>query len=71
MPRLTTTFSLAEQPEVFFSTTGASRAIRRYLAAGEVRHIAARVYTRNLTDPIEEVVRRRVWDVAAGYFPGR
>lgn len=70
MPRPTTTFSLADQAEVFFSTTATSRAIRRHLAAGEVRHIAGRLYTRNLGDPLEEVVRRRVWDVAAGYFPG-
>jgi hypothetical protein len=70
MPRPTTTFSLAEQPEVFFSNTRTSRTIRRHLAAGDVRHIAPRLYTRNLTDPLQDVIRRRVWDVAAGYFPG-
>ncbi|MGH2904371.1 MAG: Fic family protein [Solirubrobacteraceae bacterium] len=70
MARLTTTFSLGEQPEVFFSTTGTSRAIRRLLDAGEVRHIEGRLYTKNLTDPPTDVVRRRVWDIAAGYFPG-
>lgn len=70
MSRPTTTFSLADQPEVFFSSTPTSRAIRRCLTAGEVRHIAGRLYTRNLSDPFEEIVRRRVWDVAAGYFPG-
>lgn len=70
MPRPTTTFSLESQPEVFFSTTPTSRAIRRHLAAGDVRHVAGRLYTRNLANPLEEIVRRRVWDVAAGYFPG-
>lgn len=70
MARLTTTFSLDTQPEVFFSTTPTSRAIRRHLAAGDVRLIDGRLYTRNLTDPLDEIVRRRVWDVAAGYFPG-
>ncbi len=70
MARPTTTFSLADQPEVFFSTTRTSRAIRRHLAAGEVRRVAPRLYTRNLTDLPAEIVRRRVWDVAAGYFPG-
>ena len=69
MARPTTTFSLAEQPEVFFSTTADSRAIRRHLAAGQIRHIAGRLYTKNLTEPLEDVVRRRVWDVAGGYFP--
>jgi hypothetical protein len=70
MGRLTTTFSLEGQPEVFFSTTDTSRAIRRLLDAGEVRHVEGRLYTKNLADPLAEVVRRRVWDVAAGYFPG-
>ena len=70
MARPTTTFSLADQPEVFFSTTTTSRAIRRHLAAGEARHVGGRLYTRNLSDPLEQVVRRRVWDIAAGYFPG-
>lgn len=70
MPRLTTTFSLEDQPEVFFSTTRTSRAIRRLLLAGELRHVTGRLYTRNLADPLEDVLRRRVWDVAAGYFPG-
>lgn len=70
MARPTTTFSLSDQPEVFFSTTPTSRAIRRHLAAGEIRHIAGRLYTRNLADPLDDIVRRRVWDIAAGYFPG-
>jgi fido (protein-threonine AMPylation protein) len=69
MSRLMTTFSLAEQPEVFFSTTPTSRAVRRLLDAHEVRHIAGRLYTKNLDDPLEDVVRRRIWDIAAGYFP--
>jgi hypothetical protein len=38
--------------------------------AGEIRHVAGRLYTKNLVDPLEDVLRRRVWDVAAGYFPG-
>jgi hypothetical protein len=65
-----TTFSLETQPEAFFSTTATSRAIRRLLEAGEVRHVAGRLYTKNLLDPLEDVVRRRVWDIAPGYFPG-
>jgi hypothetical protein len=65
-----TTFSLDEQPEIFVSKTAASRAIRRLLDAGEVRHVAGRLYTKNVTDPLSDVVRRRVWDIAAIYFPG-
>ncbi len=59
-----------QQPEVFFTSTSSSRAIRRLLDADQIRHVAARMYTKNLVDPLDEVVRRRVWDVAAGYFPG-
>lgn len=70
MPSATTTFYLDDQPEVFFTSTATSRAIRRLLKAGQIRKIAGRMYTKNLTDPLEEVVRRRLWDVAAGYFPG-
>ena len=69
MPVTTATFSLEDQPEVFFTTTATSRAIRRLLDAGQIRHIAGRMYTKSLNDPLAEVVRRRAWDVAAGYFP--
>jgi len=62
--------SLSGQPEVFFSTAATSRAVARLVAAGRVRPIDGRMYTKNLDDPIDEVLRRRVWDVAAGYFPG-
>ncbi len=70
MAATTRAFSLADQPEVFFSTTATSRAIRRHLAAGEVRRIHGRLYTRNLADPLDAVVRRSPWQIAGGYFPG-
>jgi hypothetical protein len=70
MPLSTTTFSIDDQPEIFFTTTATSRSIRRLLDAGQIRWVEGRMYTKNLVDPLEEVVRRRVWDVAAGYFPG-
>ena len=70
MSRAMATFSLEDQPEVFFTSTETSRSIRRLLDAGRLRHVGGRLYTRNLDDPFEEVLRRRVWDVAAGHFPG-
>lgn len=63
-------FSLADVGEVFFTSTATSAAIRRLVAEEKVRRIAPRLYTKNVTDPIGDVVRRRPWDVAAGYFPG-
>jgi hypothetical protein len=63
-------FSLEEQPEVFFSTTPTSRAIRARLQKGEVRQLGPRLYTKNLTDNPQAVARRSWPRVAAGYFPG-
>lgn len=64
------TFSLEEQPEVFFSTTGTSRAIRARLQKGDVRQLGPRLYTKNLTDDPETIARRNWSRIAAGYFPG-
>jgi len=64
------TFSLDEQPEVFATTTRTSRAVQRALADGRVRKVAGRLYTRNLAEPLEQVVRRNWYRVAAHYFPG-
>ncbi len=70
LPMTTTTrFSLEDQGEVFFSSTATSKAVRTTLRAGLIRHIAGRLYTKNLDDPLEEVVRRRWSDVAGGMFP--
>jgi Fic family protein len=63
-------FSLEEQREVFFSSTATSRAVRTALRAGRVRHVAGRLYTKNLDEPLERVVRCRWSEVAAGMFPG-
>jgi fido (protein-threonine AMPylation protein) len=66
----TTRFSLDEQGEVFFTSTGTSPAVRALLRAGKIRHVAGRLYTKNLDESLQDVVRRRAWDVAAGIFPG-
>ena len=65
----TTRFSLADEEEVFFSSTATSRAVRALLREGRIRQVAGRLYTKNLDDPLEDVVRRRAWIVAAGAFP--
>src|SRR5271167_4274501 len=65
-----TSFSLQDQREIFFTTSAASRAVRALLRQGRIRQIAGRLYTKNLDDPLEEVTRRRVWDIAAGFFAG-
>jgi hypothetical protein len=65
-----TRFSLDEQSEVFFTSTASSPVVRRLLRAGRIRHVGGRLYTKNLDEPLEDVLRRRAWDVAAGVFPG-
>ena len=56
------------QPEVFRpdNVAAASRATRR----GELRRLARGLYTWNLDEPPERLLRRRWMEVAALYFPG-
>jgi len=61
---------LSELPEAFVSHTGISRAVSRAVKAGRLRKLASRLYTRNLDDPPEDIVRRNLWGIVAGYFPG-
>lgn len=61
---------LSALPEAFVSTTAVSRAVSRAVRAGKLRKIGSRLYTKNLADSAEAVVRRNLWEIAAGYFPG-
>ncbi len=63
------TFSLDDQPEVFATTTRTSPAVQRAVTDGRARKVAGRLYTRNLHEPFEQVVRRNWSRVAAHYFP--
>lgn len=56
------------EPEVFrpADMAAASRALRR----GELRRLSRGLYTWNLDEPAERLLRRRWIDVAALYFPG-
>ena len=59
-----------DMPEAFVSTTAISREVSRRLKAGRLRKLASRVYTTNLNDPPATVVRRNLWSIVAGFFPG-
>ncbi|HEU4598516.1 MAG TPA: hypothetical protein VFS26_02100, partial [Solirubrobacterales bacterium] len=63
-------FSLADQPEVFFSTAETSRAVGAAVRRGQARKVGPRLYTRNTDGPLETVVRRNWQRIAAAYFPG-
>ncbi len=63
-------FSTPSWPEAFVSDTSISRAVSRAVQAGKLRKLASRLYTRNLTDTDEAIIRRNLWPIVAGYFPG-
>ena len=61
---------LADLPEAFVSDTRISREVSRRVAAGRLRKLASRLYTSNLDDDAEVIVRRNLWSIVAGFFPG-
>ena len=61
---------LDAMPEVFVSRASISAEVTRRVAHGRLRKIASRLYTRDLDSEPEELVRRNLWSIVAGYFPG-
>lgn len=57
-------------PEVFVSDASTTRAVSKAVQEGQLRKLASRLYTRNLSEEPEKLVRRYLWDIVAGYFPG-
>ena len=57
-------------PEIFVSTTELSVAVSRATKQGKLRKLASRLYTKNLTDAPEQIVRRNLWPLVASYVPG-
>jgi fido (protein-threonine AMPylation protein) len=55
-------------PEVFIPRD--FRWASRAAARGEIRRLARGLYSTNLEEPAEQLLRRRWYDVAALYFPG-
>src|SRR5680860_253083 len=63
-------FSVAAQPEAFFTGTAISDAVRYAVRSGKARKLGPRLYTRNIDDPLDVVARRNWAAIAAGYLPG-
>jgi hypothetical protein len=57
-------------PEVFVSTAGTTVAVSRAVKAGRLHKLASRLYTRNFAEAPEKIVRRNLWQIVDGYFPG-
>lgn len=70
MPGFSAARDIGQTPEAFVSDTSVSREVSRAVKAGRLRKLASRLYTRNLSDAPEAVVRRNLWNIVAGYFPG-
>lgn len=62
--------SLDGLPEVFVSNAAIASAVSRAAAQGRIRQIAPKLYTSNLDDPPERIVRRSLWELVASYLPG-
>ena len=62
-------FSLATCPEVFVSHTAISDAVYEAVGRGELRKIGSRLYTRNLTEDPERLVRRNWYHLITSYYP--
>ena len=57
-------------PEVFVSRAPISTEVSRRVAQGRLRKLASRLYTRDMHTEADVLVRRNLWNVVAGYFPG-
>ena len=62
--------SLADLPEVFVSNAAIKAAVSRAIAKGSLRQIGPKLYTSNLIDAPEAIVRRHLWPLVAAYVPG-
>ena len=62
---------MSQLPEIIFASSNPSesRQIRNMLNQGQVRPLIPRVYTSNLQDPIERIVRRNIWLLVSHIFP--
>ena len=60
----------SKMPEVFVSNADLASAVSRESKRGTLRKLASRLYTRNLKDAPEEIVKRNLWPLVAAYLPG-
>jgi hypothetical protein len=64
------TLSLEQFPEVFISNTKLALFISHELKRGKIRKLASKLYTKNLIEKPEIIIRRNLWPIIAAYFPG-
>jgi hypothetical protein len=59
----------SKMPEAFVSSADLATAVSREVQAGRLRKLGSRLYTRNLKDPPEKIVKRNLWPLVAAYLP--
>lgn len=64
-----TDFSIDSLPEVFVSHAGISKAVSAAVARRKLRKIGTRLYTRNLDEDPERLVKRHWYHLITAYFP--
>jgi hypothetical protein len=62
-------FSIAALPEVFVSDSSISKSVYDAVDRGLLRKLGSRLYTRNLQDDPEALVRRNWYGLIASYYP--
>lgn len=61
--------SLTSLPEVFVSDTAISKAVYDAVERGQLRKIGSRLYTRNLNEEPDKLVRRNWYYLITSYYP--
>ncbi|MFT4554394.1 MAG: hypothetical protein ACI9S8_003045 [Chlamydiales bacterium] len=64
------TLSFDQLPEVFVSNNDLTRLVSRELKNKRLRKLASRLYTKNFSESAERLIKRYLWDIVGGYFPG-
>src|SRR3546814_10364978 len=62
-------FSVNALPGVFVSETSISKPVSEAVDRGELRKIGSRLYTRNLAEDPERLVRRNWYHLITSYYP--
>lgn len=60
---------LPKQPEVIVSDATTTGRVSRSVKSGKLRKLASRLYTSNLTDPPEAIVKRNLWHIVSQFAP--
>tara|TARA_B100000614_G_scaffold241208_1_gene242163 strand:+ start:863 stop:1114 length:252 start_codon:yes stop_codon:yes gene_type:complete len=61
--------SLEQLPEVFVSDKNLTKFLYRSLKNGTIKKIGPKLYTKNLSDDQEYLVKKHLWMIIASYFP--